>query len=105
MYVAAPPVRGRRFATWPLFAMSLRCISLVFLATASVACTSEAKKRLPLPTATVTRGDINVRVQATGVVEPINPVEIKSKAGGTVVQEPVEVGNVVQRGDLLVQID
>src|SRR6185295_856769 len=56
-------------------------------------------------TITVGRGDINVRVQATGVVEPINPVDIKSKAGGAVIQEPVEVGSKVKRGALLAQID
>jgi HlyD family secretion protein len=85
--------------------MSSRRISLLLLATAVVACTAESNKRTPLPTTAVTRGDINVRVQATGVVEPINPVDIKSKAGGAVVEEPVEVGSVVKQGDLLAQID
>lgn len=85
--------------------MSFRRISLFVVATAAVACQSESKTVKPLPTTTVTRGDIAVRVQATGVVEPINPVDIKSKAGGTVIQEPVEVGNVVKKGDLLAQVD
>ena len=85
--------------------MFLRRLSLVLTATALVACQTEHKAAAPLPTATVTRGDIAVRVQATGVVEPINPVDIKSKAAGTVIQEPVEVGSTVRRGDLLAQID
>jgi HlyD family secretion protein len=90
----------------PLFSsMSFRRLSLALAAAALAACRTEQKAAARLPTATVTRGDIAVRVQATGVVEPINPVDIKSKAAGTVVQEPVEVGSIVKRGDVLAQID
>lgn len=85
--------------------MSFRRISLFLIATGSVACQAKSSAVIELPTTTVTRGDIAVRVQATGVVEPINPVDIKSKAGGAVIQEPVEVGSVVKKGDLLAQID
>jgi len=59
----------------------------------------------PLPIADVTRGDIAVRVQATGTVETIDPVEIKSKAGGAITQLPVEVGSVIKAKSLLAQID
>jgi HlyD family secretion protein len=82
-----------------------RRLSLFLAATALVACQKEQKKADPLPTAEVTRGDIAVRVQATGAVTPINPVDIKSKAAGAIVQEPVEVGSLVKQGDLLSQID
>jgi len=89
--------------------MSFRRISLtlpLLIATVSgVACQAKSSAVIELPTTTVTRGDIAVRVQATGVVEPINPVDIKSKAGGAVTQEPVEVGSIVKKGDLLAQID
>ena len=90
-------------ALYPL--MSLRRISVFLIAVATVACQAKSNAPVPLPTATVTRGDIAVRVQATGAVEPIDPVDIKSKAGGAVIHEPVEVGNIVKRGDLLAQID
>ena len=85
--------------------MLLRRISFGLLATAVVACKSKSTGPVPLPTTTVTRGDIAVRVQATGTVEPINPVEIKSKASGMVIRMPVEVGARVQRGALIAQID
>ena len=58
-----------------------RCLLLVIATVALSACKDESKKVVQLPTVTVARGDINVRVQATGVVEPIDPVDIKSKAG------------------------
>jgi RND family efflux transporter MFP subunit len=87
--------------------MSFRRISLplVIATVGAVACQAKSSAVIELPTTTVTRGDIAVRVQATGVVEPINPVDIKSKAGGAVIQEPVEVGSIVKKGDLLAQID
>lgn len=85
--------------------MFLRRIPLVIFATAVVACQKEQKTAAPLPTTSVTRGEIAVRIQATGSVEPINPVDIKSKASGQVIQMPVEVGSVVRQGDLLAQVD
>jgi HlyD family secretion protein len=85
--------------------MCLRRLSLFLTAAAIVACHKEQKIADPLPTATVTRGDIAVRVQATGSVTPINPVDIKSKAAGTIIQEPVDIGSVVKHGDLLAQVD
>jgi len=78
----------------------------VFAVLVSVgACQNKATKQVALPTVTITRGDIAVRVQATGTVEPINPVDIKSKAQGMIIKMPVEVGSVVKRGDLLAQVD
>jgi HlyD family secretion protein len=56
-------------------------------------------------TETVERRDIVVTVEATGTVEPINLVEVKSKASGLIVKMPVEIGTHVKKGDLLVQID
>jgi HlyD family secretion protein len=85
--------------------MHRRGISVIIVAIALVACQEKSAAPVPLPTASVTRGDIAVRVAATGSVEPINPVDIKSKASGQIIKMPVEVGSVVKRGDLLAQID
>ena len=85
--------------------MHRRGLSIVVVAIVLVACQEKSAVSVPLPTTDVTRGDIAVRVQATGVVEPINPVEIKSKASGQIIDMPVEVGTVVKRNQLLAQID
>lgn len=53
----------------------------------------------------VSRRDIAQTVEATGTVEPVEIVEIKSKASGQILRMPVEVGSVVKAGDLLAQID
>jgi HlyD family secretion protein len=60
---------------------------------------------LKVSTGTVERRDIALTVEATGTVEPVDMVEVKSKASGTIVTMPVSVGSRVAAGDLLVQID
>ncbi len=59
----------------------------------------------PVALEMVQRRDIAVTVDATGTVEPVSLVEVKSKASGQIVRMPVEVGSVVRPGDLLAQID
>ena len=44
-------------------------------------------------------------VEATGTVEPIRVIEVKSQAGGEVLELPVELGDHVDQGTLLVRID
>jgi HlyD family secretion protein len=58
-----------------------------------------------IPVEPVERRSIAVTIEATGTVEPIDLIEIKSKASGQIVNMPVEVGSVVKKGDLLAQID
>ena len=69
------------------------------------ACSSDQKSRIPITTAAVARRDIVIDAQASGVIEPINVVEVKSKASGQIVKMPVETGYLVKPGDLLVQIE
>jgi HlyD family secretion protein len=85
--------------------MHRRRLTTLLIAALAVACKDKAPVVVPLPTTPVTKGDIAVRVQATGSVEPINPVDIKSKAAGQIIEMPVEVGNVVKKGQVLAQVD
>ena len=70
-----------------------------------VACNGKKTSSVPIPTAAVDRRDIVVDASATGAVEPINVVEVKSKASGQITQMPVETGTLVKPGDLIVQLD
>lgn len=56
-------------------------------------------------TATVERGDLRVTVAATGVLEPLTTVEVKSRSGGEIREMYVEAGDYVQAGDLIAQLD
>jgi HlyD family secretion protein len=69
------------------------------------ACKKPTDPALVIETAPVERRSINLSAQANGTVEPINIVDVKSKASGTIIKMPVDVGSNVKVGDLLVQID
>jgi HlyD family secretion protein len=69
------------------------------------ACTKTANPVAAIETASVTQQDIVVNVEATGVIEPVDAVQVKSKASGQIVKMPVVVGSLVKAGDLLVQVD
>src|SRR5262245_11122645 len=56
-------------------------------------------------TATISRGDLSAQVSATGKIEPISKVEVKSKASGQIIVMPVEEGDRVERGSLIARID
>src|SRR5690349_12107912 len=80
------------------FALALALIGIV-------ACGGNKDKAPFIQTALVTRRTIVIDAEATGAVEPINVVEVKSKASGLITKMPVETGTLVKPGDLLVQID
>ncbi len=77
---------------------------LVTLALAA-ACGKSKNDKPKIQTATIGRQTIRLDAEATGAVEPINVVEVKSKASGLITKMTVETGNLVKPGDLLVQID
>jgi HlyD family secretion protein len=56
-------------------------------------------------TATVRRGDLIVRAEATGSIEPVRRVDVKSKASGEILRLHIDVGDQVARGTLLAEID
>jgi HlyD family secretion protein len=84
----------------------LRKTTLVIAAALSLgACSKNKKQAVTIPVETVKRETIVVTAEATGVVEPINVIEVKSKSSGQIVAMPVEIGSFVKAGDLLVQLD
>jgi HlyD family secretion protein len=65
----------------------------------------QAETAPTLSTADVIRRDLQITAEATGTVEPIRTVEVKSKASGEVQQVLVDTGDRVEPGTLLVTID
>src|SRR5579864_3771468 len=59
----------------------------------------------PSRLATVERGTMVKSVVATGKVEPITKVEIKSKANGIIMALHADVDSAVNEGDVLVELD
>lgn len=88
---------SRRRATGPLAA----------LASAILACGGGGADATPtgLESVAAERRDLVSTVAATGVVEPIRVIDVKSQASGEILEVGVEVGDIVERGALLVRID
>ena len=84
----------------------MRLLGAAFLAPILVACgASEADEAPSLQTAAVVRGDLMITAEATGTVEPIRKVEVKSKASGEVLRLHVDIGDRVEPGALLAELD
>ena len=59
----------------------------------------------PSKLGTVTRGDLARSVVATGKIEPLVKVEVKSKASGIVERIHADYGDYVKQGQVLVELD
>lgn len=81
-----------------------RTLSLL-LAGTLLACAEKEQQALVIETEPVTRRSIILDATASGSIEPINIVEVKSKSSGQIVRMPVETGTEVKAGDLLVQLE
>ena len=79
----------------------------LLLAFALAACEQDQAESLaPLyDSAPVEVRDIEVNVEAAGVIEPEITVEVKSKASGEILAMHAETGDVVEEGFLLVEVD
>lgn len=80
-------------------------IAALALLTVLAACKKEEVASPTVELAAVERRTIVINAEATGVVEPINVIEVKSRASGQITELPIESGDEVKPGDLLVQLD
>ena len=69
-------------------------VAAAFLLTLG-ACKKSTDPTLVIETAPVERRSIVLSAQANGTVEPIDIVEVKSKASGTIIKMPVDIGSYV----------
>src|SRR5437016_13991483 len=80
---------------------------LAVVATLLVAIAS-CRKATPAPayeTVPVARRDIIVSATASGVIQPILTLSVKSKASGEIIAMPVQTGDEVKKGQLLAKVD
>ena len=85
--------------------VSIAVVLLLLIVGGLIAATSGGTKIDPSKLAKVEKGDLAKSVVATGKVEPITKVEIKSKASGIVKKLLVDAGDRVKHGQLLAQLD
>jgi HlyD family secretion protein len=67
--------------------------------------TGEAGDASSVQSGAVERGDLIVTAAATGVLEPIRKVEVTSKASGEILRLYVDIGDQVEPGALLAEVD
>lgn len=80
-------------------------VVLIVIGAAVTRAASNGTKIDPTKIASVDQGDIAKSVIATGKVEPITKVEVKSKASGIVQKLFVDAGDHVKQGQVLAELD
>jgi HlyD family secretion protein len=80
-------------------------VVVILIAVGLIAATSGNTKIDPTKLGKVERGDLAQSVVATGKIEPITKVEVKSKASGIIKKLLVDAGDRVKKGQLLAQLD
>ncbi|HEY1984704.1 MAG TPA: efflux RND transporter periplasmic adaptor subunit [Terracidiphilus sp.] len=93
--------KSRRFWIW-LIAIGVVVVAATGVAVARLASGSSID---PNKIAKVTRKDVARSVVATGKIQPIAKVEVKSKASGIVEKLYVDINNQVHKGQQLAQLD
>lgn len=79
--------------------------ALILIVLLAVAATRGGARIDPSKLAKVERGDLAKSVVATGKIQAITQVEVKSKASGIVKQLLVDYGDQVKRGQILAELD
>ncbi len=95
--------KNKKKKRWIYIGVSVAVVVLVVLGI--TAATRGGTKIDPSKLGKVEKGDLAKSVVATGKIEPITKVEIKSKASGIVKQLLVEEGQAVKHGQVLVELD
>ena len=93
------PKSKRRLILWGGSAL------VVVLAATGVAATRPNRTIEASKLATLEKGDIAKSVVATGKIEPLAKVQVKSKASGIVKKLLADYGEVVKEGQILVELD
>jgi HlyD family secretion protein len=93
--------RRKRIIIWSSIAAGV----LALVVAGALIASSSGTKIDPSKLAKVEKGDLAKSVVATGKIEPITKVEIKSKASGIVKKLHVEYGDKVKKGQVLAELD
>ena len=98
--VMAPKKKSRRI----LF-ISLAVLVLILISGSAAVVLGRSKTIDPAMIVKVLRGDVAKSVVATGKVQPITKVEVKSKASGIVTDLATDINDRVHKGQVLAQLD
>ena len=97
-----PRLPRKRWARFALLAAALLAVYLLFLRPSG---DPGAGAVGPYTADTVQRRDLTVAVSGTGTVTPIDSYQMRALAAGEVLEAPFEVGDRVEKGDVLYRLD
>ena len=100
-YAVAASKKSKRFWIW----LGLGVVAVVAVAGIALARMASGSSIDSNKLARVTKGDVARSVVATGKIQPITKVEVKSKASGIVERLYVDINNKVHKGQQLAQLD
>lgn len=95
-------------AKWAILALVMAGVGLIVVATHQRAPRERARPAAPaqpVGIATIGTGDIRIILNELGTVTPLDTVTVKTQVNGQVMQMPFREGQLVKKGQLLVQID
>lgn len=109
---AAGPRKRRSFAwVWIILIVFVALIGYRFYqnkesaAKAARAKAAAAQRGVPISTTTATKGSIGVYINALGTVTPVYTATITSRVDGQIISVDYREGQMVHKGDVLIQID
>jgi HlyD family secretion protein len=85
--------------------LRLPVVAVAMILTAACGSRQDPQGAQKYETAQVEKRPLVLIVEASGVIEPIRTVELKSKASGEILETGAETGDTVRAGALLVRID
>src|SRR5687768_12261398 len=97
-------VKKLPFKARPRVVAAVGVVGLVAIVLIARGLSGRSAAATEIPVEPVERRDIALTIEATGTIEPIDMIEVKSKASGQIVAMPVQIGSNVRAGELLAQI-
>jgi HlyD family secretion protein len=82
-----------------------RLLTALAVSTLGAGACKKAQTAVPYQRIPVEQRDIIVTATASGVIQPILTLSVKSKASGEILEMPVQTGDEVEKGKLLARID
>ena len=79
-------------------------IGLILAAFAAAGCQA-AEESQPFQVVTAQLRNLAIQAEAAGVIEPVTKVDVKSKASCEILSVPVDIGDAVEKGQLVLQVE
>lgn len=110
MLARVEKLRMKRLGLLMVFIVVIVILVLVWIHHDKQQAAAEAARRaagagITVTTAQATQGDINVYLDAIGTVTPVYTDSITSQVSGPIIEVHFKEGQLVQKGDLLIEID